>query len=146
MRRSIWRWLAVPLALLGLLLSAAPANAQLDLTAASDNGRPDNTQAGAHSNFHVHFTVNGSDNLRTLRTELPPGLVGNPQAAGVCAPTQLVNDACPATSRVGSATSDVTASIPSLGLSGLPLTVSGDVYNVIPQASDPATLGIVLRA
>jgi hemolysin type calcium-binding protein len=139
------RLIALALVLLGVLLPAASAQAALGLTANPDNGRPDNLQAGAHSNFHVDFNVTGTDQLKTLKTELPPGLVGNPQAPGLglCVPIQLVNNACPANSRIGSATSQVTATV--LGVPQT-LTASGFVYNVLPQGSDPATLGVVLNA
>lgn len=105
------RWIALSSVLLGALIPATSAQAALNLSANPNNGRPDDTQAGAHSDFHVNFNV-GSDHIRTLSTELPPGLVGNPQSAAFCAPAALVNDNCPTQSRIGTASSDVDATSP----------------------------------
>jgi hypothetical protein len=133
------RWIALPLALLAMLVPVASAQAALGL--ANGVAAPSNTQAGAHSNFNLSFDITDSDHIKSLLTELPPGLVGNPQSAAFCFLNQLPN--CPANSRIGSATSEVTATI-----MGVPqdLTASGDVYNMLPQGTDPATIGIVLRA
>jgi hypothetical protein len=133
------RWIAFPLALLAMLVPVASAQAALGL--ANGVAAPSNTQAGAHSNFNLSFDITDSDHIKSLLTELPPGLVGNPQSAAFCFLNQLPN--CPANSRIGSATSEVTATI-----MGVPqdLTASGDVYNMLPQGTDPATIGIVLRA
>jgi RTX calcium-binding nonapeptide repeat (4 copies) len=137
------RWAAPALAVLGLLLAGSPAQAAMSFS--NPHAAPANTQAGAHSDFTLSFEISG-DHIRNLTTELPPGLVGNPQSAGFCVPSQLVNNACPPSSIIGSASSDVTASpAPPLPLT-LPLTATGNVYNMIPQGNDPATLGIVLTA
>ncbi len=138
------RWIALPLVLLGALLPAASAQAALDLT--SPVAAPDNTNAGAHSNFNLSFNISGTDHIKNLVTELPPGLVGAPTAAGYCVPAQLMNNACPANSVIGNASSNVTATVANPLPLTLPLTATGNVYNMIPQGSDPATLGIVLTA
>jgi hypothetical protein len=134
------RWIALPVVLLGMLLPAS-AQAALNMTATA---APANPQAGAHSNFALSINVGGSDDLKDLTTELPPGLVGNPQSGGpngFCSPIALNGGTCPAASIIGTASSTVQA----LGLP-LPLTASGNVYNMIPQGSDPATLGIRLTS
>jgi hypothetical protein len=135
------RWIAFPIALLGLLLPAASAQAALNMTATA---APSNPQAGAHSNFTLLLNIGGSDDIKDLTTELPPGLVGNPQSGGpngFCSPIALNGGTCPDASIIGTASSMVQA----LGVP-LPLTASGNVYNMIPQGSDPATLGIRLTS
>jgi RTX calcium-binding nonapeptide repeat (4 copies) len=142
------RWIAFPLVLIATLLPAASAQAALGL--ANAVATPADTSAGHHSNFTLSFDITGADHIRNLVTELPPGLVGNPQSAGFCVPTQLMNNACPANSVIGSASSNVTATV--ADLNPLPITIpvtmaaTGTVYNMIPQGNDPATLGIVLTA
>jgi RTX calcium-binding nonapeptide repeat (4 copies) len=145
-RNATRRLIALPLALLALLIPVGAAQADLSLT--GPVAAPADTHAGHHSNFTLSFNVSGGDHIQNLTTELPPGLVGNPQAANFCFLNQLMADQCPASSRIGSATSGVTATLPPdpPGVLTAPLTVAGDVYNVIPLGSDPATLGIVLRA
>jgi Ca2+-binding RTX toxin-like protein len=137
------RWIALPLVLIGTLLPAAAA--QADFGIANPSAAPTNTQAGAHSNFNLSYDTTGSDDIRNLTTQLPPGLVGNPQSAGFCVPIQFNADTCPSNSKIGSASSAVTATLP-MGAGTVPLTVAGDVYNMIPQGNDPATLGIILRS
>jgi hypothetical protein len=135
------RWIAFPVVLLGLLLPAASAQAALNMTATA---APANTQAGAHSDFSLNLNIGGSDDIKDLTTELPPGLVGNPQSGGpngFCSPIALNGGTCPPESIIGTASSTVQA----LGLP-LPLTASGNVYNMVPQGSDPATLGIRLTS
>ena len=131
--------MALPLVLVAMLVPASSAQAALDL--ANAVAEPANPQAGAHSNFNLSFDINGSDDLRNLVTALPPGLVGNPTSVGQCTTAELNDN--PATqcadAIVGTASSTVEAS-------GLPppLTAHGNVYNMVPEGSDPATLGIRL--
>ena len=141
-RSTAGRALAFPIVLLALLLPAASAQAAFSLSGVS--AAPANPQAGAHSNFTLSYNTNGDEDIRNLVTALPPGLVGNPQAAGLCVPAQLINNACPGNSVIGNASSNVTATVPP-GIS-VPLSASGNVYNMIPQGNDPATLGIRLDA
>ncbi|MGH2981490.1 MAG: calcium-binding protein [Solirubrobacterales bacterium] len=142
-KRFVARWTALSVVLLGTLLPAASAHAAFGISGAI--AQPTNTQAGAHSNFHLSYNTTGDEDIRNLTTELPAGLVGNPQAAAFCVPTQFNVDQCPGGSKIGEASSDVTATIVP-GVLEVPLSVAGDVYNMIPQGSDPATLGIILRS
>jgi hypothetical protein len=54
-------------------------------------------QAGSHPDFTVDISVNpdGADQpleaLRDVDVDLPPGLVGNPNAVATCSPTELIN-------------------------------------------------------
>jgi RTX toxins and related Ca2+-binding proteins len=132
--------------LLGTLVPAASAQASFSL--GSTVAAPTNTQAGGHYNFNLSYATNGDEDIRNLVTDLPPGLVGNPQAAGFCSPVALNHTpsaTCPANSVIGSASSNVTATLPGLG-GNVPLSVAGNVYNMIPQGNDPATLGIRLES
>ncbi len=42
-------------------------------------------------------------NLRTVRVELPPGLIGNPTAASTCAPNEMTQSECSPAAQVGAA-------------------------------------------
>jgi hypothetical protein len=105
---------------------------------------PTNTSAGAHSNFNIHigFTSPSAD-VKDLTVGLPPGLVGNPTATPLCTSAQLQSDSCPSASQVGTVSTNVTVHL--LGLLPLPMTVNGSLYNLEPQAGQPARFGIVLR-
>jgi RTX calcium-binding nonapeptide repeat (4 copies) len=140
--------MALPVVLLAMLLPAGSAQGALGL--ANGVAAPASTQAGAHSNFTVSFNITGPDHIRNLLTELPPGLVGNPQAGGpngFCSPIALNAGTCPGGSVIGNAESTVTVeALPPPFPSILQLPASGNVYNMIPQGNDPATLGVRLTA
>ncbi|MEA2307075.1 MAG: hypothetical protein QOH43_4355 [Solirubrobacteraceae bacterium] len=145
MRHRLW---TAGLAVLASLVVATAAQAAPSLTSVS--AAPADPTAGAHSNFTVAFSLSGlgdvaaGDDLRSLSIELPPGLVGDPNAPGAtCSSAQLHADACPAATRVGTTT--VTADV-TLGL--VPLTgqsIPGDIYDVAVAGTEAARLGIVLR-
>jgi hypothetical protein len=128
--------------LVGMLLTAAallilPASAFANLDLTGSHAEPQDLDAGAHSNFTIHAQFGGED-VKDLAISLPPGEVGNPLATPQCDPGTLPN--CPATTAVGTVSSNVT--IGSL----LPQTISGTVYNLVPQPGEPARFGIVLNA
>lgn len=128
----------------GILLATAGA-AQAAPTLSPVTAAPASTAAGTHSDFTVSFTVNdiGSDDVKTLRIDLPPGLVGNPQATkGTCSHAQFLADSCPASTKVG--TTSVVADVTVLVLP-VTLTIPGDVYNIATTGGEAARLGIVLR-
>jgi hypothetical protein len=108
---------------------------------------PANPQAGANSDFHLQigFTA-ASDQVRDLTIHLPPGLVGNPNATPLCAAADFESDSCAAASQVGTVSTDINVHVPLLSPVTVPLTVSGQVYNVVPQAGEPARFGIALNA
>jgi len=102
---------------------------------------PSTTQAGGHPNATVSLLRLGTDDedLRDLTLDLPPGLIGNPEATSTkCTQAQFQADACPAGSEVGSVSAVATAVIE------LP-PVPGTIYLLEPAPDDAATLGIVLR-
>jgi RTX calcium-binding nonapeptide repeat (4 copies) len=143
-RNARRRLIALPLALLGLLIPVASAQAAFTLGSAS--AAPTNTQAGAHSDFNLSYATGGDEDIRNLVTALPAGLVGNPQSAAFCSEPQLhaTPVGCPPGSVIGTASSNVTATLPVGG--DVPLSVAGNVYNMFPEGSDPATLGIRLES
>jgi hypothetical protein len=103
---------------------------------------PANSQAGAHSDIHIHMDLTGSGTsgqVKDLTVGLPPGLVGDPNATPLCTVEQLNASACPANTQVGT----VSAVANLLGLIGV--TVPGELYNLVPQPGEPARFGIVLR-
>jgi hypothetical protein len=85
---------------------AAPAFAQ-EFGLASLSTSSSSTQAGAHADVSTTFMLNSDslgnpiDQLKDLRAELPPGLVGNPQAAPKCTHVEFEQFNCPVDSQVG---------------------------------------------
>ena len=111
----------------------------------SPNAQPTNLRAGANSDLSIAIDVEEPEaDLRDLTIHLPPGLVGNPLATPPCTEEQLNVDACPAASDVGDISNDIELSL--LGLIDVPQTVTGNIYNVVPRAGEPARFGIVLKA
>jgi hypothetical protein len=136
-------FLAGPLATLAL---ATPAHAALGISTFTvvpvvpGTNTPDK-QAGGHPDLKITTGFSGaSDNLKNLTVHLPPGLVGNPNAATKCTQAQFDADTCPGTSVVGTVTNNVTAK--PLGLPVLTQDVTDNVYDVAPSPGEPARLGI----
>jgi hypothetical protein len=124
--------------LAGLLVLAPAADAAFSLTNLS--AKPANNDAGANSRFSVSFDVQEpSAQMKRLVLHLPPGLIGNPLATPTCTEQRLNANNCPAASDVG----DISNTVNVLGLP-LPVTASGNVYNVVPRKGEPARFGFVL--
>jgi hypothetical protein len=135
--------------LLGLFALPSAASAELlsDFTAEVRNqdGSPF-TQAGGHPyeaftdiNFHTHLE-NGQEvpdeSVRTIETDLPAGLVGNPQATPQCTRDELTTGfggGCPINTQVGIAVLKT----------GLGLNVTAPVYNLVPPEGVPAQFGFI---
>jgi hypothetical protein len=111
-----------------------PASAQA--ITVSGTAAPTDTTAGAHSDFNIHIDF-ASGQVKDLTVGLPPGMVGDPTATPKCSVAQLNADACPANTVVGEV--DAAATVV------LPITASGFLYNLEPQAGEPARFGIVLH-
>lgn len=120
-------------ALAGLLALAGPAQADFGIQQPdgfhsslldSSGAAEAEPQAGAHPfNQNVEFSFNTTfytnaqnpdpeDNVKTIVTELPPGLVGNPQALPQCALADLPgsflgSSRCPTDAQIGTAELDV---------------------------------------
>ncbi len=95
-------------ALLTAALAVAPAHAgaqQFGLSSFSTG--PANNQAGAHSDFSTSFALNTDafgnpiDQLKDVVVNLPPGVVGNPQAIPMCTDADFQNFNCPSDAQVG---------------------------------------------
>jgi len=117
---------------------AIPASAQA-LTIPSVTAQPADPQAGANSKFTIATSFGqAGDQVQDVRIGLPPGLVADPTGPAQCTVTQLNANACPAPSDVG----DLTTNLSVLGI--VPQTVTGNLYNLVPQPGEPARFGIVL--
>jgi hypothetical protein len=83
--------------------------------------------------------VTSAGHPRTLITELPPGLLGNPTATAVrCTEAELLSGlpgdpGCPAASQVGIVTAMTT-------ISGYPILPPTNLYNMVPPPGVPAEL------
>ena len=134
------------LLLLSLLAAAAmPASASAAVTVGSAKITPSTTAAGGHPDVTVDLSFGespASDDLKSLTSVLPQGLVGDPRAADRCSEASFRADSCPASSRVGTTT--VTAQV-TIVATEVPQDSSGDVYNLVPHAGEPARLGGVVR-
>src|ERR1700729_2482510 len=99
---------------LGLLFAAAPAQAAFGiktLTVESiEQGGGVDLRAGSHPfGFKVHIEMNKSSEgrpegtLRQLVVDLPPGMIGNPQAVPRCPMVKFAGEAahCPGPTQVG---------------------------------------------
>jgi hypothetical protein len=131
------------------LLIAAPVAFGFGLT---PSVQPQTAAAGSNTDLGIGLQIQQPEqDLKDLTIHLPPGLVGNPQVAAQCTAAQLNADSCPGTSDVGDVSNGVTLTQLNI-LNALPIplalsqTVSGDVYNMVPQTGEPARFGIVLRA
>jgi hypothetical protein len=138
MRRTPRRLIGIVIAAAALL--AVPASAQA-LSLSGLVAAPASTQAGAHSNVHLHMDFGGGQ-VKDLTIGLPPGMIGDPNAAPLCTVAQLNADACPANTKVGSVTANATVTVVVLPVT---VDVNGDLYNLTPQPGEPARFGIVLR-
>src|SRR3954468_22521964 len=94
--------LAAPLALTLLALAAPSAGASFSVDTFS--AAPVDPRAATHSDFTVAFDLPGDEQLKDLDLDLPPGLVGNPNAATRCSAALFAADNCPASSQVGTTT------------------------------------------
>src|ERR671914_1262238 len=71
-------------------------------------------QAGGHPFIGVtDFTLDGSENARNIRVDVPPGLVPNPDLAPRCAMADLAVGNCPSAAQIG--TEELTMELPLLG-------------------------------
>ena len=124
----------------------------LDGWFSSPNGTLD-TQAGSHPySLDVSFFLNNSQEApigeqRNVTVNLPPGLVGNPQAVPRCTRAQFNEYECPPETQVGMDQSNLV-----LGPTGGPIAEGGGeffhtefpVYNLVPPPGVPAELGFTI--
>ena len=104
---------------------------------------PADPQAGANSNFTLHFDVEEpARDLKGFVIHLPPGEVGAVTATPLCTQAQFAAKACPANTQVGTTATHATA-YPT-PITGLAVNVPGKLYNLAPIGPEPARLGIRL--
>jgi hypothetical protein len=127
--------------------TAASANVSLSNVAAHpiavgstcDASAPVSAPAGSHSDLCISFDVtSGTDDLRGLTLHLAPGLLGNPTAAAKCPQATFEAGGCGDIAKVGAV---ATTAQSVLG----PLNLTGDVFNLVPNADEPARLGIYIN-
>src|ERR1700739_2870926 len=134
------------LAVLGALLVAAPAaSASFGIKSFSaplqnENGSVD-TQAGSHPyTATTSFTLNTvseagltfpDENVKDVITELPAGLIGNPQAMPTCSRVEVGDGPCPVNSQVGLV-------ILQTDLFGSPETSTFGLFNEVPSRGEAA--------
>lgn len=125
------------------LLSAGSASAAIGVV--NPEATPATTQAGAQTALELGFDVSGGeDQLRDVTIELPPGLVGNPQAVAKCPIATFNAGSCTSASAVGTTT--VTTAILLPPPFGGATPISGTVYNLVPNSGEPARLGLELAS
>ncbi len=137
--------LAAACTLAAALVLAFPIAASAAFGLHSLNAAPDDTTAGANSDFHLHIGFEDPEQqVKDLTIHLPPGMVGNPTSPDVCTIAKLNADNCPPASAAGTTTTETMVWV-SKPVLGMPLTVTGTIYNVEAQPGEPARFGIVLR-
>ncbi|MEN0014432.1 MAG: hypothetical protein AAGC46_13780, partial [Solirubrobacteraceae bacterium] len=120
-------------ALVGTLTVAAPARANVDVTAASPTGT---TDAGAYSNYTLKTNFDGSEQPKSIDIDFPKGQLGALANATTCADATWQADNCPSSSQIGSFSTDVKAVL------GITLTASGGVYRLPTVGTEVGRFGI----
>jgi hypothetical protein len=102
------------------------------------------TQAGSHPyEMSVGFDVaTPGEQLRDLEVEIPPGLIGDPNAVTQCTNQLLLEEACPPSSQIGIDTATLAAT---LGETPASIIVfKFPVFNMVPPAGEPAQFAFTL--
>ncbi len=77
--------------------------------------------------------------VKDVAVELPPGMIGDPQATPQCPLADLINSefssSCPAASRIGSVTFEQEGTV---FVSGMRFGLVGPIYNMVPEHGYPA--------
>jgi hypothetical protein len=159
--------LASALVALCALIGAASASASFGLVPGSvdahvtDEGGSFYPNAGGHpAAVTTEFTLNSipnpepgeefglpiSDeaNLKSVKAEAPPGLIGNPTAAPKCTLADLINpasDGSPTLTTNCSDSSQIGIAFTGLNLFGSHFAIPSAIYNMVPQPGQPALFG-----
>jgi hypothetical protein len=130
-------------------LAALPAAARAAVTVDSFSVTPTSTAAGAHPDVTVaeHFSYGSSttDSVKKTTLHFPAGLLGNPQATPKCSVADFQADTCPADTQVGQTTVGTLVYAAPAPFPPLSVSAPGSIYNLVPDGSHPAVLGIVVR-
>jgi len=126
---------------------ALPSAAAADVTVSSFSVTPTTTSAGANPDVTINevfdYGASTTDSVKNTTLHLPAGLLGNPQATPKCSEADFEADTCPANTQLGETTVGATVYlVPGVGT---PVSSPGSIYNLVPDASHPAVLGIVVR-
>jgi hypothetical protein len=140
---------AVLVAMCGYFLAAAPALATFGLdsvsaTAINRDGSVDLRAGSRPYEYKLSFSMNHNSagnvegTLRDLIVELPPGLIGNPQAVPRCSGADFEGlfPSCPGNTQIG---------LVEMKAEGLPVVFSS-VYNLTPPLGVAARIGTSLFA
>ncbi len=149
-RRPITTALLASLCCLGVMI-LAPSAQGIGLTefgaGTASEGRF-SRQAGAHPDFTVRLAFTDDDNVRDIKVDLPPGMVGNPTSLGFCTnqdltgpPSEESNEHCPRASQVGTV---------DIYLGNSPVATPRNLYNMVPPSELPALFafnlfGVIVR-
>lgn len=133
---------------LSLALPTSSADAAFGVAPGSYTASLSSTQAGGHADFRLSFAFNTHPDptftifpdadAKSLVVDLPPGLVGNPQATPKCSADFLrLFQSCPADTQIGVMhyTLPVAA--------GPPVVLGTPLYNMVPESGRVAELGFV---
>ncbi len=137
----------VSLVLLAAFVFPAAAQAEFGFVPGKASAVPLNSkgslerQAGAHpASYTVHFELNTDEKgiseggaMRSVLIDIPPGLVGNPQAIPTC-PRQSFEGGVPQC-KPGTQVGVLRAIVPDIG------EVIGPIYNLGPQPGTPVQFG-----
>ena len=129
-------------------LFGLPSGALADVTVSGLTVTPSTTAAGAYPDVTITETFsysNATDSVKNSTLHFPPGLIGNPQATPKCAEADFTADACPTVAQVGTASVVTAVYLFGPSLPPIPITAPGTIYNLVPDATHPAVLGIVVR-
>ncbi len=97
-------------------------------------------KAGAFTNFTFNLSrADGNQNISTVQTVLPAGLVGLIPSVKLCPEPAASNGSCPAGSAIGKATATA-------GVGSEPFSFSGPVYLTGPTNGAPYGLSIPIEA
>ena len=135
-----------------LTISSTPASfgfANADAWVSNADGTIDR-QAGSHPyefTFNLelntdytptlHSATIPADEARNVTVNLPPGLVGNPNAVQRCTREEFDREVCPTGSQIGVAPSG-------LGGGHLPIVAVFPVYNMVPPRGHPAEFAFTI--
>ncbi len=126
-----------------LVLFPGAARAQGSFGLSSFSTELSDTQAGTHPDVDVSFGLNTDPEeegrpigqLRRVKVDLPPGLIGDPQAIPRCTPHEFEEVECKSSSEVG-------VMVTSFILRGEIDKGPIPIYNLTPSAGHVATFGI----
>src|SRR3954471_4129161 len=99
---------------------------------------PETSAAGVHTPVDMNAQFGSDDPVRNLVIHLPAGLVGNPKAVPACPQADFQSDSCDPSTRVGTTAVDTRTTLPVTGPTDI--SASGFIYNVEPNADEPARL------